>query len=363
MVLVAPERASAAVGLELGVIDDRYAASSTVIPLTAPTLADLNADVIRLTLFWPDVAKRRPLDARDPGDPAYDWDRSDASVVAAQLHGIRVVLTLVGTPGWANTSGDWRYPPRRLADFKDFAVAAARRYSGSFAAEGTEPLPRVDRWTVWNEPNLRFFFRPQWKKIGGRWIAVSARRYAQLCSAAWEGIHQAGAEAGVVETVACGVTAPRGNDTPGLRGTVSPLRFLRAMHRAGAHFDVYAHHPYSARNSPDWVPPDSRWIALGNIGRLTGLVRRLYGPRMRVWLTEFGYRTNPPDNGWSISWAKQAQYLEDAYWIARANPHVDMLVWYQLRDDTAPNGWGSGLLTSTSLKKPAYRTFATLARR
>ena len=48
------------------------------------------------------------------------------------------------------------------------------------------------------------------------------------------------------QKVACGATAARGNNDPnGLKPSVSPLAFLRAMKKAGAAgFDAYAHHPY-----------------------------------------------------------------------------------------------------------------------
>ena len=39
--------------------------------------------------------------------------------------------------------------------------------------------------------------------------------------------------------VAGGVTAPRGG-----KGGIAPVDFIRAMDRAGARLDAYAHHPY-----------------------------------------------------------------------------------------------------------------------
>jgi hypothetical protein len=347
----------------LGLHDEAHYSTSTGRG-TFPTMTDLGAEVIRVVLYWNAVAPKRPLEATDPRDPAYEWDRYDRVVTSAERYGVRILFTIHGTPPWANGGRDWRYAPRRPSDLREFALAAALRYSGGFRVGRGEPLPRVDMWSAWNEPNLGGMLQPQWRHIAGRWIAVSPRIYTRICNAVSAGVHEAGVEAGIGETVACGETAPRGNDRPlGRRPNVSPLRFLRLMSAAGARFDVYAHHAYAGRQPPWWRPETRRWIALGNIGLLVRLITRLYGRDMPVWITEFGYKTNPPDGRWGVSWNLQATYLEEAYWIARQAPRIDMLVWYQLRDDSSPaSGWTSGLLTVEGLEKPAYRTFANLPR-
>jgi hypothetical protein len=359
-----PGGAQAADNLVLGLHDEGHYHSTLAEPGTFAAMRDLGAGAMRVVLYWPLAAPRRPRDASDPSDPAYAWDRYDRVVTAAESHGIRVLLTIQMTPPWANGRRDWRYAPTRLSDLREFAYAAATRYSGTYAGPTGEPLPRVDMWTAWNEPNLAGMLRPQWSRIGGRWVPVSARIYARICTAVWAGVHEAGDEAGVDETVACGETAPRGNDRPlGRRPNVSPLRFLRAMAAAGARFDVYAHHVYTSRQPPWWAPRDPRWITLGNIRLLLRELNLHYGRHMRVWITELGYKTNPPDERWGVPWNRQAVYLEDAYWIARETPRIDLLVWYQLRDDPSPaRGWTSGLLTAAGVEKPAYWAFAGLAR-
>jgi hypothetical protein len=58
---------------------------------------------------------------------------------------------------------------------------------------------------------------------------------------------------------------------------------------------------------------------------------------------------------------RQAIYLRQSYVIARANPRIDVMVWFMLRDDTNLSlGWQSGLLTASGKRKPAFRVFATL---
>jgi hypothetical protein len=50
-----------------------------------------------------------------------------------------------------------------------------------------------------------------------------------------------------------------------------------------------------------------------------GYVCRAFG-RKRIWLTEYGYQTNPPDGYLGVSAALQARYLADAAYRACATP-------------------------------------------
>ena len=76
---------------------------------------------------------------------------------------------------------------------------------------------------------------------------------------------------------------------------------------------------------------------------------------MRIWVTEYGYQTNPPDALFGVSWAQQARYLRRAYAKLQRNARVDMFIWFLLRDETRPGGWESGLLTADWRAKTAYR--------
>ena len=74
-----------------------------------------------------------------------------------------------------------------------------------------------------------------------------------------------------------------------------------------------------------------RAVGLGNIDTLISEVTRLYG-RKPLWITEYGYQTKPPDELFGVSWKKQAEYLRQAYEIARANPRIDLFTWFLLKD-------------------------------
>jgi hypothetical protein len=81
---------------------------------------------------------------------------------------------------------------------------------------------------------------------------------------------------------------------------------------------------------------------------------------MPLWITEYGYQTNPPDDIFGVSDAKQSDFMRQAFAIAKRDPRIDMLVWFLLRDEPQLSGWQSGLATAAGAKKPAWSTFRTL---
>src|SRR5262249_12456229 len=61
-----------------------------------------HATIIRTLVTWASVAPTRPADASDPFDPAYKLDDVDELVRNAQQRGLEVLITIWGTPKWAN---------------------------------------------------------------------------------------------------------------------------------------------------------------------------------------------------------------------------------------------------------------------
>jgi Glycosyl hydrolase catalytic core len=329
---------------------------------TFPLLRTLRTEAVRVNLYWSDVARRKPLAPANPDDKAYNWEGYDRMVEYAQRYRVKVVFAVVGTPRWANGGKARTYAPKKALDLRNFAYAAAKRYSGSFVpesdtSENAKPLPAVRYWLAWNEPNNPVFLRPQYKRVAAGWRVESAYQYARICNAI-----QAGIRATILsgEKIACGVTAPRGNNSPqSSRASVSPLAFLRAMKRFGAKgFDAYAHHPYygSRSETPSTRPKAETAVTLGNIDDLIGELTRLYGKK-RLWITEYGYQTTPQDKYFGVSYSKQASYLKQAFAIARKNPRIDMMLWFLIRDQQAVRYWQSGFYTHGRKAKPALSAF------
>jgi hypothetical protein len=328
------------------------------------TFQALHAQVIRLNLHWGGgplgVATRRPFNPVDPNDAAYNWVPYDRAVGLASTHHLQVLFSIIDTPGWANGGAGKNHAPKDLTALRNFALAAATRYSGTWTSTTGVRLPAVHLWAAWNEPNNPVFLTPQYRRVRGKWVVQSAIDYARICQAVYAGVHAARVSG---DRVACGLTAPRGNNSPKeKRASVSPLVFLRAVHAAGLrHFDAWAHHPYavSPSETPSSKPNAATAITLGNIQVLIDQLTRFYGKKP-VWITEYGWQTNPPDRFFGVSWAKQSAYLKDAYAIARKNPRIQLMLWFLLKDEPNLAGWQSGLETTTGRKKPSFSAFQHL---
>src|SRR3712207_7058823 len=61
-------------------------------------------------------------------------------------------------------------------------------------------------------------------------------------------------------------------------------------------------------------PPRSTLFPYTTLFRST----RRWG-RKPIWITEYGYQTNPPDRVFGVTPKKQAQFLQQSYTIARKN--------------------------------------------
>jgi hypothetical protein len=316
---VAPAPAEASRYVRYGLQDDAWIAYGPgTLDARLDTLDGMGVKLVRYTLHWHEIEGRK-------GE--YDWSRADAILRGLNERRIVPVVTIWGTPRWANGGRSANWAPSSKWTFAGFARRAADRY------------PFVKHWLIWNEPNQRRWLRP-----------TSARVYAQtLLNPAYAAIHRAtpGAKVGG------GVTAPRGST-----GGISPVDFIRGLDAAGARLDAYAHNPYPLRR---FETPTSggcghcETITLATIDRLLREVGRAFG-RKRIWLTEYGYQTNPPDRLMGVSPALQSRYLADAAHRAYATPYVDMLIQYLYRDEPDAARWQSGLVTAGGSAKVALRS-------
>jgi hypothetical protein len=292
------------------------------------TLDSLGTRLVRFTLRWDQVAHSRPTAPRDPSDPAYAWGQFDTVLRALHADGIQTVVTLYGAPAWSNGG----HPPNWLpsSGFADFAYAASKRF------------PWVHEWTVWNEPNGRTFSVP----------ASPAAYVRQLLNPAYASLHQAS----TANVVAGGVTSPR--KTP---SGIAPLAFMLGMKAAGARLDAYAHNPYPV--SPRETPFHSLCagcavLSMASLPAIRADVTRAFGASTPLWLTEYGYQTNPPDRLLGVSYAAQARYIGEAALRTWQQPGVTMLIQFLVRDEPSLGGWQSGLFSAGGTAKPALHAFA-----
>jgi len=251
-----------------------------------PIYKKLRVQVVRVDLYWGGsdlaVAKKRPLNAQDPNDPAYDWSVYDRVATFAAKYKIKLLFTIWGTPRWANGGQSARVAPKNFADLRKFAYAAAKRYSGSSTDKDGNTIPPVRLWTAWNEPNQLFQLYPQYKRIHGKYVMLSALNYAKICTAIYTGVHATLLKG---EKVACGVTAPGGNDNArGKRGSPTPMSFMAALKKYHLRkFDAWAHNPYGGpRETPVTKPHARGTVTLGNIDTLIKQLTKFWGRKREI---------------------------------------------------------------------------------
>jgi hypothetical protein len=324
--------ASASPGVQFGLQDDAWLEGGSI---AAPLIEDrmllldrMGVDAVRYTLRWDWIAPTRPAHPSDPSDPAYQWARTDQVLDGLHLHGIDALVTLWGTPPWANGDHKPNWAPASPSALALFATAVAKRY------------PWIRKWEIWNEPNQRGGLMPN-----------SPRLYVQrLLNGTTDALHALNPE----NRVAGGATSPRATRT-----ALSAFSFMRGMRAAGARFDVYSHHPHPRRHETPFGNPKqkcTRWYTMSNLQCLLREVQRNFGPK-RIWLTEFAYKTNPPDRYNGVSPALQARYTAESARRVYLAPRVDLLIHFLLRDEPVVGRWASGLFTVTGVAKPAFYAF------
>jgi hypothetical protein len=139
---------------------------------------------------------------------------------------------------------------------------------------------------------------------------------------------------------------------------VSPVDWIAGMAKAHARLDAYAHNPYPLR--PGETPMSGgcdhcETITMATLPRLLRDVQKAFGVHTRIWLTEYGYQTNPPDKLLGVSYATQAKYASEAALCAYEAPRVDVLIHYLLKDEPDPARWQSGVYSATGRAKPALQ--------
>src|SRR5262245_29183369 len=317
------QQAHATTVVKFGIQDDNYILNGPgKLGQRLDTIDKLGVDVVRFTIRWDEVERRQGR---------FNWGRTDHVLRGLNNRRIQPVVTLVGTPGWANGGRPFRFAPPSGKDFAAFATEAAKRYTF------------VHYWLIWNESNLERWLEPT---VPGTYVR-------RLLNPAYRAIHQANRRA----KVGGGVTGPRANV-----GGLSPIDWLRGMAKAGAKLDGYAHHPHpgSAYETPTeggCFGARCKTITLANLKVLVSEVRKHWGSRVRIWLTEWGYQTNPPDKFLGVSPKLQARYIGEAARVVYRAKQVDMLIQFLYQDEPQTDRFQSGLLTSRGRVKPGLYAF------
>jgi polysaccharide biosynthesis protein PslG len=323
--LLATFAAPPARAVELGVSTDlSWGVEAADQQRTSDVLRAAGSRWVRVTVNWRDLEP-----ARGSHNPWW-LSHVDAAIASARAADQRVLVVLSSTPVWASSSGAEAAPPRNPADYARFAEFVAQRWGGS-----------IDAYEVWNEPNFSRF-----------WTG-SAAAYVELLRTAYPVLKAADPSAPVV------FGGPSLND----------YEFVERAYRAGAKgsFDALGLHPYTCARPPrvtdrraDGSPTPDSFLAYRHVRA----VMRRFGDERPIWFTEMGWSTTSGACG--VSEREQAAYLTDAVELARQDPYVQVMLWYNLRN----NYWGHdaddfemrfGLLTTRYERKPAFLAFQRAA--
>jgi len=375
---------------------------------------------------------RPKFNASDPGAyPGHVWDRYDLVVRTAHALGLGVYFELnPPAPAWATPTHkpsqgySWSQEPS-TRDYEQFVEAVGRRYSGTYTIPGnqaepsqsllglsvpipgiTRPpanpsaavvIPRIDYWGLWNEPNEAAWLNPQWDHVSSTVTILKAPAlYRGLVDVAWTALHATGHGG---DTILIGETASR--------GWILPTPFVQALYCVGPRlrpltgtaatdascptsgnradfvaknpglFDAtgYAHHPYSFDVPPSAKPPFPGEVTLSKLGAFEGTLEGIFSAYGRshaggipLYLTEWGYKTNPPNPFVHTSLAEQARWLNQGEYMTYNDPYVRALTQFLLTDDPPNKGfkpgtrqyWSTpdtGLLNIDGSPKPAFGAF------
>jgi hypothetical protein len=350
--LLAPEDAKAGRGMELAIQDDglfvqgrrgwggdrpyEYARA-------------LGVTRIRVNLLWAYTMPPNQYKARKKPDTiSYQFAQVDRLIDRAAQNGIRVHLSLTGpAPRWANarranTNRAWYKPS--AAEFGEWSTVVAEHFAG-----------RVDRYSVWNEPNWKTWLGP---------LKAAPAIYRSMYTRAYSAIKAADPQTKVL----IGETSPY--ERPGF--STAPLAFLRAVTCVDRNYkrtrscpklkaDGYAHHPYDFAHAPAFQYPGADNVTIGTLRRLTkaldrlsrsGALRFTGGGRMPLYLTEYGYFA-AGKRAWPAR--TTSRYLQQAYSIALRNGRVKSQLHYLLTT-LPPNTstFNTGLVKLSGKRLPQY---------
>ncbi|MBM4390230.1 MAG: beta-galactosidase [Deltaproteobacteria bacterium] len=316
--------------------------------------ADAGVRWIRIDVNWNQV---------EPSRGSYDWSEIDRVVDSADRLGLGVYATLAYTPSWAvsgscNDSSDddqdWCHNRQPADDryWTDFVTTAVNRYSG-----------RVTHWGMWNEPNVSSFYTGSRDEYVERILVpgsdavhaacptclVLGPDLAPLRSADWD------SEEGICAFGECIFNGWE-------------VSLTRILDDAGWAIDVVTHHKYDDDAEVMWDELlDGEWLY--GIQYMHGVkeITDDYAPGKPVWITEYGYETEP---GGELTEVEAADELTETFsvldavssgsWSESSNdpwPELEVLFWYDLQDDPTTYRDGRytwGLLDSDGNPKEAW---------
>ncbi len=265
---------------------------------------------IRMDLGWGGIEREKGI---------YNFGGYDALTEGCSKRGIRILYILDYSNKLYESDQSVRTEEGREA-FAAFAETAAKRYAG-----------RGILWEIWNEPNIKQFWRPQ----------PSVEDYCALVEATARRVREADPSGLILAPATSGI----------------PFDWLEGCFKGGLleWIDVLSVHPYRPR------PPED---VIKDYVKLRELNKR-YAPEgreMPVISGEWGYSLINWDKS-SLSEKQQGQYLVREF-LVNLYQGVPISIWYDWKDDGADPDEREhhfGTVTQDLNPKPAYLAAKTLA--
>ncbi|MDX6630922.1 MAG: hypothetical protein QOH00_3168, partial [Gaiellales bacterium] len=318
----------------------------------------LGVDVVKVRVRWRDLApKKRPADGSNPD--IYGWGPYDEIVSGAESRGLTVFFQLGGTaPDWA-TPGKSPVANPNAGEFGKFVKATGAHF------------PNVHLWSIWNEPNLKSWLSPQ--VSGG--VPQSPRIYRGLINAASSGLSASGHGS---DQILIGELLPFTRTSRNVSTKLHPLQFLRELACVDSHYRAFkgkaatrrgckgfkslpgtglAYHPYTLAGGPGVRTPNKDDATISDLGRVTRVLSKLRSRhKIRsswpIWISEFGFQSNPPDR-YASPIKKIPGFMGRSEYIAYKNRRVASFSQYPLIDDAGKvDGFQSGIRFHNNKKKP-----------
>jgi outer membrane protein assembly factor BamB len=363
-----PRSARAGAGAFFGFSDDDPYWHGTQ---STDSARSIGARAFRLTLGW------------TPGQTQLNaGDLADLGTAVASASGLRLVLAVYG--GATSAPQD----------------DAARTTFCTYVENAVAAFPSINDVVIWNEPNLSYFWRPQFNPDG---TSAAPSAYEALLARCWDVLHAFRSTINVLAPA----TSPHGNDNPNAVSNIShsPVSFIekmglafRASGRSQRLFDTVAQHVYGNSNAerPFLMHPGTT-IGEGDWAKLVRTLQDAFGgtaqpvpgetcplsPCVPIWYMESGFQTTvPPDKLGAYTGTENVRTIPDyaggeaefpapsplattaapdqatqlgyAVRLAYCQPYVSALFNFLLRDEPTLSGWQSGVLWADGTQKRSF---------
>jgi polysaccharide biosynthesis protein PslG len=233
---------------------------------------------VRMDFHWASIEKEKGV---------YDFSAYERLLAALKPYGIRALFIL----DYTNTFYDNDLPPHTEAGrqaFARFAAAAVKHFQGNGIL-----------WEMWNEPNIKQFWKPE----------PNAADYSKLAIATGKAIRAAAPREKYIGPATSRIDMP----------------FLETCFKAGllAYWDAVSVHPYR-RFDPESTAEEYT--------KLRAMIAR-YAPKGKaipIYSGEWGYS----DISTGLSIDLQGKYLS-RQWLHNIACNVPLSIWYDWHDDGA----------------------------